>query len=219
MGRDRGQQTLPDLFSGAAVSDAAPPPPSPPATEAPAEPAPERHVLPKNLRKAVKHLNDEELDLLHAATLEEMKRRGRLPSSVGADSEQSYRPALNLPKSRFSKRRPLDIAEVPLTRGQVNAVRSAFKAGITPARIARQFGISQSNVRKALATDEPKRRRTRSAGRSLGYPSPLLLISRTLSSCPVSACSNSSCNVSSIFNFTCSFTSLCNRSMTAASQL
>jgi DNA-binding transcriptional regulator LsrR (DeoR family) len=36
------------------------------------------------------------------------------------------------------------------------ALRAAFNAGITPARIARQFGISQSNVRKALATDEPK---------------------------------------------------------------
>ena len=50
----------------------------------------------------------------------------------------------------------MDTAEVSLTRGQVNAVRSAFKAGITPARIARQFGISQSNVRKALANDEAK---------------------------------------------------------------
>ncbi len=47
----------------------------------------------------------------------------------------------------------MDIVEVSLTSGQVNAVRSAFKAGITRARIARQFGISQSNVRKALATD------------------------------------------------------------------
>jgi hypothetical protein len=37
-------------------------------------------VLPKNLRKAVKHLSDGELDLLHAATLEEMGRRGRLPA-------------------------------------------------------------------------------------------------------------------------------------------
>jgi transposase-like protein len=33
---------------------------------------------------------------------------------------------------------------------QVNAVRATFKAGITPSRIAPQFGISQSNVRKAL---------------------------------------------------------------------
>ena len=50
----------------------------------------------------------------------------------------------------------LNSAETTLTLGQINAVRAAFKAGITPARIARQFGISRSNVRKALATDEPK---------------------------------------------------------------
>ena len=35
--------------------------------------------------------------------------------------------------------------------------RAVFKAGITPSRIARQFGISQANVRKALASDEPRR--------------------------------------------------------------
>ena len=33
--------------------------------------------------------------------------------------------------------------------------RSAFKAGITPAKIAREFGISQSDVRKALVSDDP----------------------------------------------------------------
>ena len=161
MGRDRGQQTSPDLFSTSAAGDASPPP-SPPATESTAEPAPQRHVLPKNLRKAVKHLNDAELDLLHAATLEEMKRRGRPPPSIGTDSEQSSRHS-SLPTKqlhqidKISKRRSVDIVEVSLTRGQVNAVRSAFKAGISPARIARQFGISRSNVRKALASDEPKR--------------------------------------------------------------
>jgi hypothetical protein len=73
---------------------------------------------------------------------EEGERRGRLPGSITA-----------LPKKSG---RNVEIAEVPLTRGQVNAVRSAFKAGITPSRIARQFGISQSNVRKALATDPAK---------------------------------------------------------------
>ena len=163
MGRDRGQQTSPDLFSTAAVPDDSPPLPRPPATEASTEPPPQRHVLPKNLRKAVKHLSDEELDLLHAATLEEMKRRGRPPLSVVADLEQSSRHSSDLPTKRLPAidkifmRRPKDIVEILLTRGQVNAVRSAFKAGITPARIARQFGISQSNVRKALASDEPKR--------------------------------------------------------------
>ena len=49
------------------------------------ETAPQRHVLPKNLRNAVKHLSDGELDLMHAATLEEMKRRGRTPQGVETD--------------------------------------------------------------------------------------------------------------------------------------
>ena len=55
-----------------------------------------------------------------------------------------------------AKRRQADIAEVSLTRGQENAIRASFKAGITPSRIARQFGVSQSDVRKALATDPSK---------------------------------------------------------------
>ena len=130
----------------------------PPATkDANAQPEPQRHVLPKNLRNAVKHLNDEELDLLHAATLEEKKRRGRLQPNVEADSAQTSHHTKRSPiKDKISQRRRVDIAETTLTLGQINAVRAAFRAGITPARIARQFGISQSNVRKALATDESK---------------------------------------------------------------
>ncbi len=157
MGRDRGKQTSPDLFSTGTVRDASTPPP-PATADDTAQPEPQRHVLPKNLRNAVKHLNDEELDLLHAATLEERKRRGRLRSNVETDSAQTSRHAKRLPiKDKISQRRRVNIAETTLTLGQKNAVRAAFRAGITPARIARQFGISKSNVRKALATDESKR--------------------------------------------------------------
>ena len=51
-------------------------------------------------------------------------------------------------------RRPPRVASddgaASLTTGKLNAVRAAFKAGAKPAAIARQFGISQSDVRKAL---------------------------------------------------------------------
>ena len=157
MGRERSEQTFPDLFSTDAVQDASTPPP-PTTKDATAQPEPQRHVLPKNLRNAVKHLNDEELDLLHAATLEERKRRGTLQPNVEANSAQTSGHAKRSPiKDKISQRRRANIAEATLTLGQINAVRAAFRAGITPVRIARQFGISQSNVRKALATDEPKR--------------------------------------------------------------
>jgi len=151
MGRDPDQE-MPDPFSTATVQDAS----AQSAAEAKTETAPQRYVLPKNLRNAVKHLSDGELDLMHAAILEEMRRRGRAPR--GVETSLSDRPDLTKIQSLpTEKRRHLDIAKVPLTRGQVNAVRAAFKAGITPSRIARQFGISQSNVRKALASDETKR--------------------------------------------------------------
>jgi hypothetical protein len=103
-------------------------------------------VLPKNLRKAVKHLSDGELDLLHAAILEEMGRRGRL-----SPSDQTTYGSSRADKS--SHGRKVEAATVSLTRGQVNAVRAAFKAGIKPSLIARQFGISQSDIRKVLASD------------------------------------------------------------------
>ena len=36
-------------------------------------------------------------------------------------------------------------------------VRAAFKAGVKPTQIARQFGLSDADVRRALASDEKKR--------------------------------------------------------------
>jgi len=113
-------------------------------------------VLPKNLRTAVKYLSDGELDLLHAAILEEMGRRGRLPST-----DQTTKPSARTSKSSSGRQVEAaavsltrgQIAAVSLTRGQINAVRAAFKAGIKPRLIARQFGISQSDVRKVLASN------------------------------------------------------------------
>jgi predicted DNA binding protein len=96
-----------------------------------------RHVLPKDLPNAVKHLNDDELDRLLFVTLAEAKRRGRHTT----------------PTDKHFQTRTSESA-VSLTRGQLNAVRAAFQAGITPARIARQFGLSQSDVKKALKFDK-----------------------------------------------------------------
>ena len=135
MGRDRTQQATPDLFSTAPFGEA-----SPPATKNASSVQQRRHVLPRDLPNAVKHLDDEELDRLLAVVLAEAKRRGRRSS-----------PTDSLPKP--SPKWQPDVVALSLTRGQLNAVRAAFKAGITPSRIARQFGLSQSDVRKALATD------------------------------------------------------------------
>jgi len=132
MGREPTNQGKSDLFSAAGVENTSPPATNP-ASSANARP----HVLPKDLPNAVKHLNDEELDRLLVVTLAEAKRRGR--DTTPTDK-------------RFPSRKVE--APVSLTRGQLNAVRAAFKAGITPTRIARQFGLSQGDVRAALKSDK-----------------------------------------------------------------
>ena len=92
---------------------------------------------------------------MHAATLEDLRRQGRTLKSVETDLPV---PAdLTKIQSPPIKTAKLNAAEVSLTRGQLNAVRSALKAGITPSRIAREFGIPLSDVRLALAADKTKR--------------------------------------------------------------
>jgi hypothetical protein len=116
----------------------------------------QRYVLPRDLPNAVKYLTDTELDLLITASVQEAERRGRLPPS--AQPNPTNESAAKQSSSRHKGQ--TEAAKVSLTRGQVNAVRAALKAGIKPSQIARQFGISQSDVRKVLASDAAARRAT-----------------------------------------------------------
>jgi hypothetical protein len=160
MGRDPAQQAAPDLFSTDAVRDVSASQSKPiSAEETTTETAPQKHILPKNLRRAVTQLSDGELDELFQMTLAEAKRRGRLPRSIAIDSTSvPHRPSDLVTKRSLptDKRTQSDNAELPLSRSQVIAIRAAFNAGVKPSQIARHFGISQSNVRKALATDPSK---------------------------------------------------------------
>jgi hypothetical protein len=99
------------------------------------------YALRKNLPSAIRYLDDDQLDRLLAAVLAEQRRRGK-----------------KVPVSDKSPRKSLvkKVVAPPLPQGKLNAIRAAFKAGFTPSRIARQFRISQSDVKKALASDPSK---------------------------------------------------------------
>jgi hypothetical protein len=73
---------------------------------------------------------------LQAVVLTEQKRRGKKPAG-----------SIQTPVEPRTK-----VVAIHLTPGKLNAVRAAFKAGVKPSQIARQFGLSQSEVRKALAS-------------------------------------------------------------------
>ena len=138
MGRDRTGSTTPDLFPTVGERSSPPinpPPPLPPNAAV-------RYILPRDLPNAIKRLTDAELDQLVAVASAEQQRRCRKPPAL----EESPR------------KRQVEEAPLPLTSGKLNAVRAAFKAGITPSRIARQFGISQSDVGKALVGVTPNRK-------------------------------------------------------------
>jgi hypothetical protein len=92
-----------------------------------------RYVFPKDLDAAIKQLDDQELDRLVTAALEERARRKKPP----------------VPEKSQRKRQGSS-STTHLQKGKFNAVRAAFAAGVTPSRIAREFGISQSDVRRAL---------------------------------------------------------------------
>ena len=96
-----------------------------------------RHVLPSDLPAAIKHLSDHELEQLQAAITVEQQRRGKKPPT---------------PNKTLNRRS--ETPTVTLTIGKLNAVRAAFKAGVRPSKIAKQFGISQSEVREVLASEK-----------------------------------------------------------------
>jgi hypothetical protein len=98
---------------------------------------------PDRSTEAVGWLDDVEIDALLAAVTTEAERCGRRPPG----------PAKEKPAADAKPQRRQEAAEDSLTTGKLNAVRAAFKAGVKPSAIARQFGISQSDVRKASVTN------------------------------------------------------------------
>jgi len=91
-------------------------------------------LLPKDLAGSLRRLSDNEIDTLLAAVTTEAGRRGRLGKSESKSEPQVKSTEL-----------------AGFTKGKLNAVRAAFKAGVKPSAIARQFGISQTDIRKALS--------------------------------------------------------------------
>ena len=131
MGSSRNGPIVPDLFAAASAQETASRSSNPTANAVP------RHVLPSDLPAAIKHLNDQELEQLLAAVIAEQVQRGKKPPT---------------PQKTPSKR--VEAPAASLSVGRLNAVRAAFKAGVTPSKIAKQFRIPQADVRKVIASEK-----------------------------------------------------------------
>src|SRR5450830_1204303 len=145
MGSGSNPSIKADLFSAQQSPDtsspsASEPKSSPLHTDEPASASSPSYALPTNLPSALRHLDNDQLDRLLAAVIAELKQRGK---NLSVSDEISRKPQTK------------EVAP-PLAQGKLNAVRAAFKAGVRPSRIARQFGVSLSDVKKVLASDEKK---------------------------------------------------------------
>ena len=135
------QSSSPDLFASAATADATPDKQAvaPKASMEPvSQPLPIRHLLPRrNLPDALGRLDNAEFDSLFAAVIDEAKRRDRMPSRTVKSQEPGQR-RHNAPKSgapetptaSHPRQTRTNDDEPALTRGQMNAVRAAFKAEV-----------------------------------------------------------------------------------------
>ena len=140
----RPAETTPDLFPALPTVTAAGPSAVPKGKAGrDSLPSQQRYFLPKDLAGALKRLDDVEIDALLAAVTTEAERRGRRPPDPAKKRVADAKPQ--------RRQKVAEHGAGSLTTGKLNAVRAAFKADVKPSAIARQFGISQSDVRKALA--------------------------------------------------------------------
>jgi hypothetical protein len=130
MGRHSIRSQTADLFSVG---------PSSPEQISEAEAAlPRRVALPKDLPRAVPYLDERQLDLLLKAAIDESRTRGRSPVNRDAvpPATDAGSPRKRVsPPAKQSRHQNIKSA-AGSTQGRVNGVRAAFRAGVTPARIA-----------------------------------------------------------------------------------
>jgi len=105
-------------------------------------------LLPSNLDLGLRALDDEALVRLRDAVERESRRR--FPQPI---AHPVAPPAPALPRKETPPRPSKAASEPGIAVGRANMIRAAFKAGLKPAAIARQFGISPAVVRSVLAGD------------------------------------------------------------------
>jgi hypothetical protein len=99
--------------------------------------------LPTDLAASLAILNETEFDRLLAGVLREASRRQKPVKTL------SENPAAAPVKATRQEQKPEGV-----TQAKVNLVRAAFKAGVKPAAISRQFGLSQAAIRQVLRSEE-----------------------------------------------------------------
>ena len=92
-------------------------------------------VLPQNLAVSLRYLAEQDIMRLAEALAAEMDRRGLV-----AAKENNQAPRKVAPDPVLSE----------LTRSQISLIQSSIKAGVKPAALSRQFGITRAQITAVL---------------------------------------------------------------------
>ena len=110
-------------------------------------------LLPGDLEGSLARLSQADFERLRAAVSNEAVRRGgTAPEPLHRASAQAERGTRSAMRAKVKAEEGRPRAEA-VTAGKGNAIRAAFRAGLKPPAIARQFGVSQATVREVLQTE------------------------------------------------------------------
>jgi hypothetical protein len=109
-----------------------------------------RAQLPDLVRDVSQLENDDLIDLIRVA-LDEVRRRGL--ASAASDSSQTMPPLIEQKNPAVARirivRNTAPMADIPPAKASM--ARAAVRAGFSPARVAKDFGVSTATVRKLMA--------------------------------------------------------------------
>ena len=115
-------------------------------------------ALPADLGRSLRLLDDDGLDRLVKAVIEEARRRGRsLPAGSSGERRRVQGPVSG--RSSGTKKETPDEAG-SLTPGQERLILAAWEAGLKPAAIAREVRVSRPTVQHVITGAKRDRRRT-----------------------------------------------------------
>jgi DNA-directed RNA polymerase specialized sigma24 family protein len=118
--------------------------------ERPASRQKRRAHLPDLVQDVSQLGNEDLIDLIRAA-LGEVRRRGIGQGSAMDDGNPAMAPVIEQTRPVTARiiRKAAPLPEVPPAKASM--VRAAVRAGFSPARVARDFGVSTATVRKLMA--------------------------------------------------------------------
>jgi hypothetical protein len=115
-------------------------------------PRQKRRVQLPDLARDVSQLENDDLIDLTRVAIGEARRRGIGPASAASGSSRTMPPLMERknPAAARIVRTTAPMADIPPAKASM--VRAAVRAGFSPARVAKDFGVSTATVRKLMAS-------------------------------------------------------------------